>query len=61
MRILIECELIKQDHKCSEIYYLLEIDKMKEINKWIEQFRRIWETCFNQLDEVLLTLKKNRK
>ena len=39
----------------------LEIEKMKEIDKWIEQFRKIWETRFNQLDKVLSTLKKQKK
>jgi DNA-binding transcriptional ArsR family regulator len=61
LRILTECELVKQEPKGREIYYLLEIDKMKEIDKWIEQFRKIWETRFNQLDQVLSTLKKQKK
>jgi hypothetical protein len=34
---------------------------MKEIDKWIEQFRKIWENRFNQLDEVLLTIKNKKK
>ena len=34
---------------------------MKEIDKWLEQFRKIWETRFNQLDDLLLTLKKQKK
>src|SRR5580698_5210238 len=61
LRILKECELIKQEHQGREIYYSLEIEKMKEIDKWIEQFRKIWETRFNQLDKVLLTMKKQKK
>ena len=61
LRILTECELVKQEPKGREIYYLLEIDKMKEIDKWIEQFRKIWETRFNQLDQVLATIKKTKK
>jgi DNA-binding transcriptional ArsR family regulator len=61
LRILTECELVKQEYKGREIYYQLEIDKMKEIDKWIEQFRKIWETRFNQLDKVLSTLKKKKK
>ena len=61
LRILTECELIKQDQQGREIYYSLEIDKMKEIDKWLEQFKKIWETKFNQLDQVLLTIKKQRK
>jgi len=61
LRILTECEMVKQEYKGREIYYQLEIDKMKEIDKWIEQFRKIWETRFNQLDNLLATIKKQKK
>jgi len=61
LRILTECKLIKQEQQGREIYYSLEIQKMKEIDKWIEQFREIWENKFNQLDKVLSTLKKQKK
>ena len=61
LRILTECELVKQKQQGREIYYQLEINKMKEIDKWIEQFRKIWETRFNQLDKVLSTIKKQKK
>jgi len=61
LRILTECELVKQEYQGREIYYQLEINKMKEIDKWIEQFRKIWETRFNQLDKVLSTIKKQKK
>jgi DNA-binding transcriptional ArsR family regulator len=58
LRILTECELVKQDYVGREIYYSLEIDKMKEIDQWLEQYRKIWESRFNQLDKVLQTIKK---
>jgi DNA-binding transcriptional ArsR family regulator len=58
LRILTECELVKQEHQGREIYYSLEIDKMKEIDKWLEQFKKIWENRFNQLDNVLSAIKK---
>ena len=61
LRILTECEILKQEQKGREIFYSLEIDKIKEIDKWLEQFRKIWETRFNQLDNLLLTIKKNKK
>lgn len=60
LRILTECDLVKQEQKGREIYYSLEVDKMKEIDNWLEQFRAIWETRFNQLDNVLSTIKKNK-
>lgn len=60
LRILTECELVKQEHQGREIYYQLEIEKMKEIDKWLEQYRQIWETRFSQLDDVLATIKKQK-
>lgn len=61
LRILTECELIKPEQKGREIYYQLEIEKMKEIDKWLEQFRKIWETRFDQLDNLLVTFKNQQK
>lgn len=61
LRILTECELIKQEHQGREIYYSLEISKMKEIDKWLEQFREIWESRFDQLDNLLSAIKKQKK
>jgi DNA-binding transcriptional ArsR family regulator len=61
IKILTECDLVKQQQQGREIYYSLEIEKMKEIDNWLDQFRKIWETRFNQLDKVLSTLKKQKK
>lgn len=61
IKILTECDLVKQEQQGREIYYSLQVQKMKEIDKWLDQFRRIWETQFNQLDKVLSTLKKQKK
>lgn len=61
LRILTECELVKQEQSGREIYYQLNGTKMKEVDKWLEQFRKIWEGRFNELDKVLLTLKSKKK
>ena len=61
LKILTECELVKQEHQGREFSYSLEIDKMKEIDIWLEQFRRIWESKFKQLDHLLSTIKNERK
>lgn len=61
LRILSECRLVKQERSGREIYYQLNPAKMKEIDKWLEQFRKIWEDRFNQLDNVLSTIKNNKK
>ena len=61
LRILTECELVRQEQKGREIYYSLEIEKMKEIDKWLEQYRKIWETRYRQLEDLLATIKKQDK
>ena len=60
LQILTACELLKQEQTGREIYYWLEVEKMKEVDEWIEQFRTIWETKFSQLDEVLSAMKKEK-
>ncbi len=61
LKILTECELVKQEHQGREIYYQLKIDKLDEIEKWADKIREIWESRFNQLDKVLDNLKSRKK
>lgn len=61
LKILSECDLVKQEQNGREIYYQLELKKMKEIDKWLDQFRKLWENRFDQLDNVLSTIKNNKK
>jgi len=60
LQILTECEIVKQEQSGREIYYQLDGTKMKEIDKWLEQFKKIWEGRFNELDKVLLKLKTKK-
>jgi DNA-binding transcriptional ArsR family regulator len=60
LRILTECQLVLQEQRGREIYYSLEINKMKEIDEWLEQYRKIWEARFEQLDQVLQVMKKEK-
>lgn len=61
IQMLTECELLKQDQQGREIYYSLEMEKLKEVDKWVSQFRKIWEVRFSQLDKILSTIKKKKK
>ncbi len=61
LRILTECQLLKQTQTGREIYYRLEVAKMQEIEQWLAQFRKIWESRFDELDKVLLTMKNKKK
>ena len=53
IQILAECGAVDQDQRGREIYYQLNIEKMKEIDHWMEAFRKLWEVRFDQLDNLL--------
>jgi DNA-binding transcriptional ArsR family regulator len=60
IRILVECNLVEQHQEGREIYYHLNPKKMKEIDKWLEQFRKLWESRFTKLDDLLIKMKNKK-
>lgn len=61
IKVLTECDILSQEQKGREIYYHLNADKMKEIEKWLDQFKQLLAKRFDQLDKVLHQLKQNKK
>lgn len=61
LRILSDCDLLAQTQEGREIFYELKIDKMKEIDIWLAQFRKIMEERFQRLDQLLYTIKNKKK
>jgi DNA-binding transcriptional ArsR family regulator len=58
IKILTECQLVKQKQSGREIYYHFNPQKMKEVADWLAPFTKMWDERFNRLDKVLNTLKK---
>jgi len=61
IKVLTECQLVQQESSGREIYYHLNAKKMKEIADWLEPFKKLWDTRFNQLDHLLTKLKTKKK
>lgn len=56
IQILAECDVVSQKQSGREIYYQVNANKMKEVDEWLDTFRKMWEDRFNQLDDVLTDL-----
>ena len=41
--------------------YAVDPVPLKEVDVWLDQFRRLWEESYERLDEVLSTMKKKKK
>lgn len=57
IKILDESGLVAMRKKGRQRFCHIRPQKIKEIDKWLEQFRQLWEDRFNQLDDVLKKLK----
>ena len=57
IKVLTECELLKQEQSGREIYYHFNPKKMKEVVNWLKRFEEMWDKRFDQLDTIL---RKNK-
>lgn len=60
IKVLNACKLIKPEQRGREIYYHLNGKKMQEFERWVAQFRQNWEAQFNQLDQLLTNIEKQK-
>jgi len=61
LRVLTECQLVKQEQTGREIYYHFNPKSMKEVADFIEPFRQMWEKKFDNLDALLKKIKTTKK
>lgn len=57
IQILSECELLHQTQTGREIHYHLNPEKIKEIDNFIEPFRKMWDDRFNKLESIMKNYK----
>ncbi len=57
IKVLDESGLVIMRKKGRQRFCCIRPQKIKEVDKWIEPFRKLWEDRFNQLDQVLHNLK----
>ncbi|MEC5145895.1 metalloregulator ArsR/SmtB family transcription factor [Chitinophaga sp. 212800010-3] len=60
LQILTECELLAQTQNGREIYYHINAKKMKEVDDFIEPFRKMWDDRFNALEAIMKTYKTKK-
>ncbi len=60
IKILNECGLITTQQDGRERYYQIQPYKLKELEDWIVPFRKMWESRYDNLDQVLNKLKSRK-
>ncbi|MCG8490112.1 MAG: metalloregulator ArsR/SmtB family transcription factor [Sneathiellales bacterium] len=61
LKVLEKAGLIERDIDQQRRPARLKAEKMALAVDWLTEFKKFWETSFNQLDDVLTTLKRNEE
>ncbi len=57
LRVLADAGVVEVKPIAQHRIYALSPKSFKQLNTWIENYRQIWETRFDQLDRVLEEMK----
>src|SRR5216117_2976796 len=61
LRVLSEAGLVQVHPVAQQRIYALRPEPLRELDRWLEQFRRSWEDRFDRVDDVLRELKQGNK
>jgi DNA-binding transcriptional ArsR family regulator len=61
LKVLERARLISRSREAQFRPCRLEAGRLKEVAEWVEQYRRLWEESFEQLDEYLEEMKSKKR
>jgi DNA-binding transcriptional ArsR family regulator len=57
LRVLKEARLVEVEVRAQQRVYGLRAGPLRELDQWLERYRRIWDERLDQLDELIDELK----
>ena len=61
LRVLTEAGLVQARPVAQQRIYALRAEPLKELDDWLERYRRLWGERFEQLDDVISDLQQKGK
>jgi DNA-binding transcriptional ArsR family regulator len=58
LRVLKEAGLVGVTPRAQQRLYELRATELRRLHEWLERYRRIWESRFEQLDELIEEIKQ---
>jgi DNA-binding transcriptional ArsR family regulator len=59
VKVLTECGVVTIHQDGRERFCHVELEKLSEVQEWLEPFRILWDNRFNQLDSLLRIMNTN--
>lgn len=60
LRVLSDAGLVQVRPLAQQRIYGLRAEPLRELDTWLERYRRLWDERFEQLDDVLRDLEQNK-
>lgn len=60
IKVLERAGLIKQGKNAQYRPCTIDVTPLQEVSRWTEQYRHIWETSFDRMDDYINQLKEER-
>jgi DNA-binding transcriptional ArsR family regulator len=57
LRTLREAGLVEVEPRAQERHYELRADTLRELQRWLDRYRQLWEARFDRLDALVDELK----
>jgi DNA-binding transcriptional ArsR family regulator len=61
LKVLKDVGLVEMEPRAQQRFYRLRPQPLKQLHKWLDRYRHIWEERFEQLDEIVEELKRKEK
>jgi DNA-binding transcriptional ArsR family regulator len=61
LKVLKDVGLVEMEPRAQQRFYRLRAQPLKQLQKWLDRYRHIWEVRFEQLDEIVEELKRNEE
>lgn len=61
LKVLKDLGLLEMEPRAQQRFYRLRPQPLKQLHKWLDRYRHIWEERFEQLDEIIGELKRKEK
>jgi DNA-binding transcriptional ArsR family regulator len=58
LKVLKDVGLVETEPRAQQRFYKLRAQPLKQLHKWLERYRHVWEERFEQLDEIVDELKR---
>jgi DNA-binding transcriptional ArsR family regulator len=61
LKVLKEAGLVDVEAQAQQRLYALRPKPLRDMSRWLERYREIWDASFDQMDELIEELKEKEK